>query len=68
LHSARVIAERVRRGVDENTQNSEERATPVTVSLGVAELGDKEDFDMLLNRADAALYRAKLAGRNTVSD
>ncbi len=67
LHSARVIAERVRRGVEENTK-SQRAQHPVTISLGIAELREKEDYGMLLNRADAALYRAKLAGRNTVSD
>lgn len=40
----------------------------VTVSLGVAALvpGEDEGPDVLLRRADAALYRAKAAGRNNV--
>ncbi len=37
-----------------------------TVSLGVATLGDDRDFEALLARADAALYRAKAGGRNRV--
>lgn len=37
----------------------------VTMSIGVAQLGDdSDDFDTLLQRADAALYRAKHQGRN----
>ena len=40
----------------------------LTISVGVAELrADDEDDDACLRRADAALYRAKLAGRNRVA-
>lgn len=42
----------------------------LTVSVGVAtlEVGQDEDLEMLLKRADAALYRAKAAGRDGVAD
>jgi len=49
------------------------RRTPVpagviTVSIGVATLGGRDDdADALIARADAALYRAKNAGRNAVA-
>lgn len=66
LHSARVVAERARSGIAGFSSLKE--IPRVTISLGIAELREKEDLDMLINRADAALYRAKLAGRNTVSD
>ena len=41
----------------------------MTVSIGIASLepGD-EEAEQMLRRADAALYRAKAAGRNRVSD
>jgi diguanylate cyclase (GGDEF)-like protein len=39
---------------------------PVTISIGVAELGDGMDGPALLSAADALLYRAKAAGRNRV--
>ncbi len=39
----------------------------VTVSIGVAELdSNTQDFDALVARADQALYKAKLQGRNCV--
>jgi diguanylate cyclase (GGDEF)-like protein len=38
----------------------------VTVSLGVAQLGEQESGDSLAQRTDAALARAKRAGRNCV--
>lgn len=39
---------------------------PVSISIGVAELGKDELPDQTIDRADAALYRAKQAGRNRV--
>jgi two-component system cell cycle response regulator len=38
----------------------------VTVSIGVAALAGGEGYDELFHRADGAMYRAKLAGRNCV--
>jgi diguanylate cyclase (GGDEF)-like protein len=37
-----------------------------SVSVGVATLCDGETFTELIRRADAALYKAKSSGRNTV--
>jgi diguanylate cyclase (GGDEF)-like protein len=39
----------------------------ITASFGIATLASKEDAGSLLARADAALYRAKNAGRDRVS-
>lgn len=41
---------------------------PIKISLGVAELAPQGTLDSLIRAADAALYRAKHAGRNIVSD
>lgn len=38
----------------------------VTASIGVAVYDDEESAYSLINRADAAMYRAKEAGRNRV--
>jgi diguanylate cyclase (GGDEF)-like protein len=39
----------------------------VSVSIGAAELQDTDDLASWIERADAALYAAKRAGRNTVA-
>jgi len=67
---ARAIeaAERIREGV-ENAPLTLEDGTlvPVTISVGVAELRAADaELHLLLIAADAALYRAKDAGRNRV--
>ncbi|MGJ7916286.1 GGDEF domain-containing protein [Massilia sp. LXY-6] len=57
------MAEKIRHAV-------EQAAIPgcdhVTVSLGVAQLGEQESADSLTQRVDAAMARAKRAGRNCV--
>jgi len=65
-----AIAERVRNAVSGSTGSSADSLIqiPVNVSLGVAELDPEGGFDSLLRAADQALYRAKNAGRDTVSD
>lgn len=66
---AMVIAERVRQTVCGTTGDGSDSLIkiPLTISMGVAELGPGEDFDALMRSADAALYRAKHAGRNAVT-
>ncbi|MFP4644194.1 MAG: diguanylate cyclase [Spirochaetales bacterium] len=40
--------------------------TPVTSSMGISNLQPDDTMEEMLERADAMLYRAKAAGRNTV--
>ncbi|GAA5136418.1 GGDEF domain-containing protein [Thalassotalea piscium] len=44
------------------------KVVSVTISIGVATRSAKESFEHTLKRADQALYRAKKAGRNNVSE
>jgi PleD family two-component response regulator len=36
----------------------------LTVTLGLAQVGEQEDIDSAIKRADAALYEGKGRGRN----
>jgi len=40
--------------------------TPVTLSIGIADAAPTDDLSSLIERADAAMYDAKLAGRNAI--
>jgi diguanylate cyclase (GGDEF)-like protein len=65
IDKAREVAERIRCEI-ETSRNAQ--LPPYTVSIGVAvacgNAGDAADIEALIAEADAALYRAKLGGRN----
>lgn len=64
---AYVIAERIRRGVEEFRPSSELFTQWPTISLGVAEFpGDASNIDELIQKADKAMYIAKRTGKNRV--
>jgi two-component system, cell cycle response regulator len=66
---ARVAAERVRRAVAAETHavpGGAERIQ-VTVSVGIASADAPWSVDKLVGAADAAMYTAKIAGRNRVA-
>jgi diguanylate cyclase (GGDEF)-like protein len=66
LESALERAEAIRRAISREPYAFEEKKLPVTISAGVAQLGDDEEAEGLFDRADAQLYVAKGAGRNCV--
>ncbi len=67
LKGAVQVAERLRREVADLPIETARGPIHVTVSLGVAELGDEmSDVHALIDRADAAMYFAKRTGRNRV--
>ena len=66
VEGARLLAERVRQAVAEIECEGFGAGFTMTVSAGVAALKDGEDMNALLQRADGALYQAKLGGRNRV--
>lgn len=60
------VAERARAAVQETPLLMGDVEVPLTVSMGVAARREGETREGLISRADAALYRAKEAGRNRV--
>ena len=62
LYEARFIADRISRGVVLRVRGVAEPKR-VTLSVGMASLRGRTDLAQVLRRADAALYRAKDAGR-----
>ena len=66
LELAKIIAERIRKGVMETPLHLKEFSIPVTISVGVAMLRQGERKEALIERADKAMYEAKEAGRNRV--
>jgi len=68
--TAMTIADRVRAAVSGTTGDGSDSliTIPVRISMGVAEKHPSNTLDNLIRAADAALYRAKHAGRDKVSN
>jgi diguanylate cyclase len=69
LEGARAVAERIRAAVSRGRilrDGNQAEVGSITVSLGIAVGAPGETLDMLMFRADRALYAAKSAGRNRV--
>lgn len=66
LAEAQRIAENLRQAVAAAPIALRDGEVSVTVSVGVSQFDGSELPDQMVNRADAALYRAKGAGRNRV--
>ncbi|QCW25834.1 sensor domain-containing diguanylate cyclase [Lysobacter enzymogenes] len=67
LRDAARVAEHLRESVSGSPLSIDGRLLPVSLSLGVAELQPGETPEQLLERADAALYASKSAGRDRVT-
>ena len=64
LEGAAVFADRVRTAIQQKVIIVQDRT--ITVSMGVAEVGEDDDPDTLFKRTDDNLYKAKGSGRNCV--
>ena len=69
LKEALEVAERIRKSVEDSRILCNEKKLGVTISLGVAQFSPDRDGDSrsLIERADRAMYKSKLDGRNVVS-
>lgn len=65
--SGAVLADRIRLAVETlSIRNDEGHAVPLTVSIGCAADENAATTEILLRRADLAMYAAKAAGRNQI--
>ena len=65
LNDTYMLAERLRNSVS-SMAHPELPGQKITVSIGVGEINEKDNFEEAFSRTDAALYRAKDKGRNCV--
>lgn len=64
LKKALVVAENLRREVDDCTFHYAQEPVAITISCGLAEFSADDTIESVFMRADRALYTAKNAGRN----
>lgn len=60
------LAEKIRRQIAAHEFDSDHSPIKITMSLGVAFVGQNDSFETVTKLADQALYRAKAVGRNRV--
>ncbi len=60
-------AERIRQRVESKIFRASEHELKITVSVGVAEVMKGDDQELIVKRADTALYESKQNGRNQVT-
>lgn len=66
-HESTQSAERIRKQIENTTFRSGDQEMQITVSIGVAEAMKGDDQELIIKRADTALYESKQNGRNLVT-
>ena len=66
LSSAEMLVERLRSTIEKQTYTFEGKRVSITASFGITQYAQQDTADRMIDRADKALYQAKLAGRNRV--
>lgn len=64
LEDALVLANKIREKIANSKFHYENKPVPITASAGLATFRPNDTIDDVFKRADAAMYRAKEAGRN----
>lgn len=64
LEEALILANKIREKIADSKFHYENEPVPMTASAGLAAFKPNDTIDDVFKRADAALYRAKEAGRN----
>lgn len=64
LTQARVVTEKIRAAVEACEFHYRGERVLITISCGMAQFREQDEADAVFARADAAMYRAKAAGRN----
>ncbi len=67
LAGSQIIAERIRNLIQKHSIEYKELKLTVSVSIGAAQINEKDSLNTFFDRADSALYCAKHSGRNQVS-
>jgi len=66
LKDATFVAEKIRKAVENHLIKEENQVYKVTISLGVSSFKPTDNTELIIKRADEALYQAKNNGRNRV--
>jgi len=67
VNAATIVAERIRRKVEEGVFKAYDEKIKITLSIGLSEYpASASNSASLIDKADEALYRAKNAGKNVV--
>ncbi len=62
--SGSILAEKIRTIVEKSGFNAGGKAVSITISCGITQFLETDDFESFFERADQALYTAKNQGRN----
>jgi two-component system cell cycle response regulator len=69
IHEALIVAERIRQNIEKSSVQYDNKDLKATISIGVTQYDPDQDTtkNILIERADKALYISKRNGRNLVS-
>ncbi|MCD6330244.1 MAG: diguanylate cyclase [Candidatus Cloacimonetes bacterium] len=66
LEGALIVAEKIRKSIEEANFEYEQNKIRATITFGVATYDEKMDIDACIKMADEALYKGKKRGKNCV--